>query len=188
MPGASPSAGTAGQGGVSRVKTRECLCRCVCFCSPAGWNLHATNISVKTSAISRLNHWRTHHKRLTDLIIYLAISLCVGASILVATIEGVSENLLLESFFFFLITLLIFIHFIKRSRSFWRREGFWWLTSTLFLLHCGAWFFAFKTVGRPPQGLTFIAVWMIASVLEMRLFQFARNSILKPEDRRYLPE
>jgi phosphoglycerol transferase MdoB-like AlkP superfamily enzyme len=141
-----------------------------------------------TRTFSKLTHWRAHHKRLADLIIYIGISLCVAASVVVAALEGVSENLVLESFFFFLITLLIFIHFIKKNRGLWRRKGFWSLTSILFLLHCGAWFFAFKRVGRPPEGLTFIAVWFIAGLLEIKLFQTACNSILKPEHDHYLPE
>jgi hypothetical protein len=148
----------------------------------------ATNVSVKTNALSRLNHWRTHHKRFADFLAYIAISLAFTTAIVIAAIKGISYNPIGKSFLFLIFTALVFTHFVQGSREFWKRAAFWWLTAVLFLLHSGLWFAVLKRLDSLPRGLFLIVIVIAALLFERKLFQFVRDSILRREKHHYFTE
>ena len=143
-------------------------------------------MSVKTRTLSRLNHWRTHHKSLADFIIYIIIGLAVAASLVITTLAGVSKNVILESYFFLIISVLVFGRFIPQSHRYWKSKRFWWLTAVLFFLHSGAWLYALRKIGPPPNLRS--TIWVAAYFVETMLLPFVRDATLNRQAKHYLPE
>jgi predicted membrane channel-forming protein YqfA (hemolysin III family) len=123
-------------------------------------------------------HWRTRHKRLVDFLAYVAISLIVVASIVIAALEGASWTVIAKTFLFMWVTAPVFTYFISENRTLWRQGSFWWLTTVLFLLHCGVWLYILRKTNGPPGGRYFLLASLVALFVERVLFRRVRGSIL----------
>ena len=162
----------------------------LCFCSPPSCRAtrHDRNVLVKNhTALARLNHWRAHHKRLAELIVYTAISLGVVVSIVVAARAGVSENLILKTYLFILIIPIAFRKVISENRRYPRRSAFWALTLTLLFIHVAVWLFLLSRTNEAPSGRSVLVAAFVAAFIEPAILRFLLNSFLHRARPHYFP-
>ena len=149
---------------------------------------HVTNVPVKTSALSQLNYWRTHHKRLTEFIVYIAIGLTIAVSIVFVALAGVSEEVILKSFLFLMLTVIAFTLATQESRRYRSQSAFWGLTSTLLFVHSAVWIFLLTRTNQLPSGRSVLVALLVAAVIEPRILRFLLNTFLRPAQHHHLPE
>jgi hypothetical protein len=80
---------------------------------------------------------RTGKKALTDIGLYILISLIVVGAIFAAVGLHIPRDLFLRWFGIIGFTLILFTQFIGQSRALWQYRSFWTMVTVFIVIHLG---------------------------------------------------